>query len=180
MAFIATSRFNKDTWLENDKYRIKHQVSGCIYGAPLEISSKIPLDSSVFIIEMNNSTNKIMGIGLIKNIVQFDKYYSIYQTGNYNRYIYKSKFRLTREIIQSYNSTIITAFDHICFKEKTHLKRGSGLTLVPEKLLQHKICNNMDLQKELSILFCQHFGKENNNKINENKNENENENKYEI
>jgi hypothetical protein len=161
MSFLATSRFNTDTWNQNHSYRTKHQVGGCIYGTPLEISQKIPLDSSVFIVEMNNSTNQIMGIGLIKNVVQFDKYYSIYQTGNYNRYIYKSKFRVSRETIEKYNKDILLALDHICFKEKTHLKRGSGITLIPDKLLQHTVFRNIDLQKDLELLFKKEFGKKN-------------------
>ena len=88
---------------------------------------------------MNNSINKIEGIGLIKNYIQVDKYYSVYQTGNYNRYIYKSNYRIDRATLENYNPNIVNLFDHILFKEKTHLKRGSGIITIPEKLLKHKL-----------------------------------------
>jgi hypothetical protein len=38
-----------------------------MYCSPLELSSKIAYNTPVFVIEMNNFTNKIEGIGLIKN-----------------------------------------------------------------------------------------------------------------
>ena len=154
---ILTSRFNNETWLDNVSYRTKNKHGGCIYGTPLQISAKIPLNSFVFIVEMNNSTNKIEGIGLVKNMVQFDKYYSIYQIGNYNRYIYKGDYRIDRTTIESLNPRILSIFDHILFKEKTHLKRGSGLTLIPKKLLKHRICDDINLENEMRILFYNNF-----------------------
>jgi len=153
MSFITTSRYNKETWQENARYREKNVPGGCIYGTPLEISERIPLGSDVFVIEMDNSTNKILGIGLIKNLVQYDKYYSIYQTGNYNRYIYKGKKHISREELEKRNSNLVAIFDHICFKEKTHLKRGAGITMVPEKLFSHKIAEGISVKKELLLLF---------------------------
>ena len=39
-----------------------------MYCCPSELSPKIPYNTPVFVIEMNNSTNKIEGIGLIKKI----------------------------------------------------------------------------------------------------------------
>lgn len=155
MSFITTSRFSTETWEQNKKYREKCVPGGCIYGTPLEISERIPLDSTVFVVEMNNTTNKILGIGLIKNLVQYDKYYSIYQAGNYNRYIYKGTQHLSREDIEAKCPLLITIFDHICFKEKTHLKRGAGIMLIPDKLLAHKIAQERNVYKELSILFRQ-------------------------
>ena len=89
---ILTSRFNNDTWDENCKYREKNVTISCVYGSPQRIAEKVPLNSIVFVIEMNNQTNKIMGIGLIRNSISIDKYYRVYNTGNYNRYVYMSKY----------------------------------------------------------------------------------------
>jgi hypothetical protein len=47
------------------KARIGH--TGCLYGTPIKIKEKIPLESHVYVIEMNNSINKIEGIGLFVN-----------------------------------------------------------------------------------------------------------------
>jgi len=48
---------------------------------------------------------------------------------------------------------LVKILDYILFKEKTHLKRGSGFTSIPEKLLKHPICENIELKKELRELF---------------------------
>ena len=156
---IATSRFNNETWEQNYDYRQKTSHKGCIYGAPLQISSKVQSQQLVFVVEMNNSSNKIEGIGLVRNIYQTDKYHKVYPNGNYNRYVYKSDYRLSREILERYNATLVQNLEYILFKEKTHMKRGSGLTLIPEKLLKHKICENKNLSEEIKVIFQKNYGK---------------------
>lgn len=88
---IAVTRFNNETWQENSNYREKHHNFGCIYGCSLAINSIIPPDTIIYVLEMNNSINKIMGIGRIKN----KKYarVKIYKSDEYNRHIYKGTFR---------------------------------------------------------------------------------------
>ena len=132
---IASTRFNSHTWNENVNYRNKIQHNGCIYGCPQSISSKIQDDSLLYIFEMNNSLNRIEGIGLIKNKIYFDNYYKIYSDGNYNRFVYKSNYRVDRNHLELYYSDILSLFELILFKGKTHLKRGFGITQVPEKLI---------------------------------------------
>ena len=154
---ISTTRFNKDTWIENCIYRSRLPLNMCIYGVPSQLSCKIPLKTLVFVIEMNNSTNNIEGIGLIRNQLQHDKYYKIYQYGNYNRYTYKSKYRLDRSKLLEENEELVLLLDTVLFKGKTHLKRGSGFTMITEKCLkQHDISrekNNKDLSKEIQLIF---------------------------
>jgi hypothetical protein len=155
---IATSRFNNETWEQNCAYRQKVQYKGCVYGAPLQISSKVQSQHLVFVVEMNNSTNKIEGIGLVRNIYQTDKYHKVYPNGNYNRYVYKSDYRLDRDVLERYNSQLVQILEYILFKERTHMKRGSGLTLIPEKLLKHKICENKNLTQEIKVIFQNYYG----------------------
>jgi hypothetical protein len=69
MYYLATTRFNKDTLEQNIMWREKNEWKGCIYGIPMKMSETIPYGSTVFILEMNNDINKIVGIGLIKNNV---------------------------------------------------------------------------------------------------------------
>jgi hypothetical protein len=157
---IATSRFSNETWEQNCGYREKIQHKGCVYGAPLQISSKVPSQQLVFIVEMNNSTNKIEGVGLIRNIYQSDKYYKVYPNGNYNRYVYKSDYRLDRDVLERYNSQLVQTLEYILFKEKTHMKRGSGLTLIPEKLLKHKMCENKNISQDIKQIFQKFYEKE--------------------
>jgi hypothetical protein len=59
MPLIATTRFSNSTWNENVSFREKYNYKGCIYGSPSQLSCKIDKDAVLFVIEMNNSTNKI-------------------------------------------------------------------------------------------------------------------------
>jgi hypothetical protein len=153
MVIIVSTRFTDNTFDQNMDYRKKHSIRGCIYGVSQEMSPKIEYDTIVLVIEMNNSQNKIEGIGLIKNRPIRDKYFKIYDDANYNRYVYKGDYYASRYEIERINSEIIYIFDYILFKEKTHLKRGTGFTTIPEKLLHHNICNNIDFIKELKQVF---------------------------
>lgn len=156
---LVSTRFNDLTWNENEEYRRKHKLNGCIYGSPHLMQSKILLNSLVFVVEMNNTKNRIEGIGLVKNKTHLDKYYKIYSCGNYNRYTYIGEYRLDRDELIRYNTNLVNILDHILFKEKTHLKRGSGFTTIPEKLLQHTICDGICLKKEIKNLFTNYFHK---------------------
>ena len=156
MIKVVSTRFNDITWQENFDFRIKNTIE-CIYGTPLEMPPHICLDSNVFVIEMNNSKNKIEGIGLIRNKTHVDKYYKIYHEGNYNRYIYKGNYYLNRDKLLFLDEELVKIFDYILFKEKTHLKRGSGFTSIPEKLLNHSICENINIKRRLRELFINNF-----------------------
>lgn len=158
MLTIVSTRFNDFTWDENVNYRRKNNINGCSYGAPYMMSPKIELDSLVFVIEMNNSNNKIEGIGLVRNKASLDKHYMIHSERNYNRYSFHGKYRVNRDEIERTKPQIIIILDYILFKEKTHLKRGIGFTTVPEKLLRHPKCNGIDLNNEIKDLFINLFG----------------------
>jgi hypothetical protein len=155
MITISSSRFSNFTWTRNAEYRQKHKC--CIYGSPQEFTHKILHDSLVFVVEMNNDTNKIEGIGLVRNRPYLDKYYSVYDDGNYNRYVYKSNYHIGRERLIEHNSDLVESFDQILFKGKTHLKRGTGFITVPEKLLNHQKCNRIDIKNELKKIFYSEF-----------------------
>ena len=161
MISIVTSRFNNDTWRENCEYRQRLDIRGCVYCSPQQLSSKIHPNTPVFVVEMNNTRNEILGIGLISNKIQFDRYYKVYEIGNYNRYTYKSEYRIDRTILLEELPGLVYILDYILFKEKTHLKRGSGMSQIPEKLLRHKKCGEIDIVKELKTLFYKHFKEEN-------------------
>lgn len=162
MITIASTRFNKKTWDENCAYRERENINGCIYCAPIQLSPKIPINSLVFVIEMNNTSNKIEGIGLIRNSPNsnFTRKDRFYEDSNYNAFIYKGGYRISRTELKRYNKTIVKALDHILFKGKTHLKRGSGIKTIPEKLLKHELFTGVNLNSELKTTFTTHFQKE--------------------
>lgn len=166
MITIVTNRYNNETWETSYNNRLKRNIP-CIYCSPFELSSKIYYNTPVFVIEMNNSINKIQGIGLIKNNLE-KKYYKIHKDGNYNRYIYIGNYHIDRETIENYNSELVYVLEQILFKGYTHSKRGSGMTCIPEKVLKLDICQKIDIKKEIKHLFVLHF-REKINEININK-----------
>ena len=74
MFTVVTGRFNSETLISNYEYRRRREFN-CIYCCPSKLSPKVPNNTLVFVIEMNNSTNMIEGIGLIKNKPETEKYY---------------------------------------------------------------------------------------------------------
>jgi len=132
--YIASTRFNEETLIENRKYKESKNIEGCIYGASIKIYEKYPLNVTMFVVEMNNTTNKIEGIGIIKNMLALDKRYKIYEEGDYNRYVYKGKYWLSRDQIMRLNEDIVQIFEIILFKGKSNLKRMSGICVVTETL----------------------------------------------
>ena len=147
MIYLTTTRFNNETWKQNCEYREKKKLSGCIYGVPKRIGELIPVNGVMMVFEMNNEKNQIMGIGLIKNYLRVDKRYRIYKDGNYNRYTYQSGIRVDREELDQYEEKIIHTIEKIVFYGSKHIKRGQGITKIPEsrihkqkkKIIQHMI-----------------------------------------
>lgn len=156
MFTVVTGRYNNETWEASLQYRIKKKFA-CIYAPPSRLSPSIDLNSPVFVIEMNNSTNEIIGIGLIKNKIVTDKVYKVQQDSNCNRYIYIGDYYVTRDILDKYNTFLVYVLEEILFKGYTHSKRGTGLTKIPEKVLHFDICQGLDIKKEIRNIFVHHF-----------------------
>lgn len=156
MFTVVTGRFNNETWEASVRYREKKNFA-CIYAPPCKLAENIDINSPVFVIEMNNTVNKIMGIGLIKNKLITDKIYKVQEDSNYNRYIYIGKYHISREMLDYYDPFLVSILDEILFKGYTHSKRGSGLTKIPEKVLKLDICEGLDIKKAIKNIFIYHF-----------------------
>ena len=128
MQKLMVTHFNSQTWLENCRWRETASYTGCIYNTPVHIKDSIPPLLKLLVIEMNNESNQIMGIGRIINKVRVDKKYSIYSDNNYNRYTYAGKRRLNRDEISARD---LETLENRLFKGKHHLKRGQGIIQVP-------------------------------------------------
>ena len=74
-----------------------------------------------------------MGIGLIRNHNRGDKKYYIYSDGNYNRYNYKSDYRISRSEFKDSNNQLLELIEVLVFKGYTHMKRGHGIQLINDK-----------------------------------------------
>lgn len=141
--YFLTTRFNNTTWEENQKFverkKVKNSDIKCIYGSPIPIKNTIEDNARLLMCEMNNETNKIMGIGLIKNNSSSLRSFGVYGDGNFNRYIYTGKHRLSREILETYDKELIEWLEELLFKGKSHLKRGNGFMEVSNKKITDDI-----------------------------------------
>ena len=130
--YIGTTRFNNKTYQENVNWRKKHSHNGCVYALKKRVSGNVPKNAIICVLEMNNDTNKIMGIGIIKNKINRQQSWGGIKIhyGNdiyYNRYIYHGNTRLDRSKIRSTSRDmgLIKAFEQLLFKGKGHFKTES-------------------------------------------------------
>jgi hypothetical protein len=149
--FVMTTRFNNNTWNENRQYREQYPRFGCIYCSPSPVSGRIPVDGTLFVLEMNNELNRIMGIGLVKNHPRVNAL-MVYKNANYNRYQFYGKYRIDRSDMTEEEEIIMKVFDILCFTGNSHQKRGQGLSVFPFKML-YKCLRIMDLVEFISNMF---------------------------
>lgn len=147
---IATTRFSDATWAKNTECR-KQTNAACMYACPVPISKKVPADGLVFVIEMNNETNTIEGLGLIKNHAVCGKL-NPHDNMNYNRYIYLGGKHISRAEMTGEEKEIVRLLEALCFKGANHLKRGQGITAFPVKLL-YKCSANLNLNEYIRAMF---------------------------
>jgi hypothetical protein len=155
---IMTSRFNNQTLTENRNFLQKTNAIKCVYCCPDPIAKHIPLDSIMFVLEMNNDTNQIAGIGLVKNHAFMHKY-NVYTERSYNRYIYYGKHHIARENMTEEEDRIMKVFDILCFTGNKHMKRGQGVKSFPIETL-FKCKNTVDLVKFITEMFKVRMQKE--------------------
>jgi len=135
--FVAVVHFNEKTWDENESWRKDRNYDGCVYGVDKRTES-MPYGESIIIMEMNNETDTIMGIGCLVNIFKPENRSRIYSDENYNRIVYKGKKRVDRKELLNKNKDMIEYLERILFKGSRHFKRGHGVVKIPHKRLACK------------------------------------------
>ena len=133
MEKLMVTRFNNITWNEYLRWRERNNYTGSLYNTPTHIKENIPYEIMIYVIEMKNDENKIMGIGKIKNLVVTKKKYTIYEDRNYNRYTYKGNKRILREEIPT---ELLEKLEKRVFTTKKHLKRGQGIQQVTQDMMK--------------------------------------------
>lgn len=133
---ILTTRFTNETFVENQRWRASNHHLGCIYTLKTRISNALDFNKLYFVLEMNNTINKIMGIGII-SIRHGAKREKIYQNPYYNRYLYKGAVRIDTYVDGAYvvdqPELLIELFEDPLFRGKGHMKRGQSMTHFPYK-----------------------------------------------
>jgi hypothetical protein len=166
MFYIASTRFNNETYSENISYRKKSNIP-VIYGTSIRIQDKYDVGTLMFVVEMNNEENRIEGIGLIRNTLVYDKKHLIYSNSDYNRYLYKGDYWISRETILEKDAEIAEICDTVLFKGKSHLKRVSGISVLTAQLFtnwDYKLCV---LKEKIRGLFLANYNIYENNLKNE-------------
>jgi hypothetical protein len=130
---ILVTRFNNATLAENRTFRREAAFDGCMYATPCEITERVPLNARCIVLEMNNETNTIVGIGLMLNQPRY-KRFRVYTTSYYNNLYYRGKVRLDRDALMGYPAMrdVLRRLENVCFRGKDHVKRGQGITSIPE------------------------------------------------
>jgi hypothetical protein len=155
---IFVTRFNTETFKEYSTWREKNQYMTCIYNSPMKITDKLYLNELVFVLEMNNSENKIVGIGRLKNRIILDKKYNIYSDNNYNRYTYIGAYRLLRKDLSNDEKKILRILDTLLFTGSRHMKRGHGIQSISPWIEYNRYINFVEF---LTNLFTAHFTNKN-------------------
>lgn len=131
---LGTVRFDDETYKENLIWKDRKRHFGSAYGFDKPLSKTIPQNKKLFIIEMNNTQNLIMGIGFIENYLIHSNRSKMYKDERRNQYIYKSKFHINRnDIIKNvHKGTLILEFlENMLFRGAGHFKRGQGCLILP-------------------------------------------------
>lgn len=139
-ATVCITRYNNKTWAERTAWLAANPGYACIYKSPVAIKSDIPYEAPLFVLEMNNDTNQIMGVGRIVNEVRADRAYRMYDDQNYNRYTYLGRQRLDRADIMrsSVHALVLETLERMLFYGARHAKRGQGIHELPVRIRKNR------------------------------------------
>ena len=139
--------FTEDTYRQNKKYCQENGVS-CLYSTPVPISQTIETDCKLFVLEANNTNNRICGIGYIKNHPKTKTIYNDENFNKHNGFVYVGKCHLERRDVSCRQDEIVfELLDQLCFYGKGHVKRFRGIQRFPRKWLDNLL--NSELHFDL-------------------------------
>lgn len=151
--FMYTTRFNSETWNTNVTFRQKKRYP-CVYFTPTPLPDSVPDKAILIVLEMNNEINQLMGAGIVRNIPKYRKH-NVYENQGYNANCFIGCHHIKRENIVQYSEELKQLWETLetfCFKGKTHLKRGRGLTAFPIATL-HNCKDHLDIQSQIVQMF---------------------------
>jgi len=145
---IYVTRFNNETYKQYVEYCKKYEGKECIYNAPVAFNDKTRENDNIYVLEMNNSLNKIMGIGKISRRM-YTRKHKIFADMNYNRFSYEGT-----EHIGFYNfpddlREQIEKIEKVIFYTKGHIKRGHGIQGLPNNA--YRVCINDREEREIRL-----------------------------
>jgi hypothetical protein len=164
-SILATTRFNDKTWSENQEFVQQAIRRGelsnrtqCLYPCSIPIGSNIPVFANVFVLEMNNETNQILGIGLLKNESPEYNKYPVYETVKYNQFSYQGLYHIHRHDMTEEEMVFLRDLEKMCFKGRRHQKRLQGIKAFPYDILYNYLTETQhDLVVEIAGMFKRRF-----------------------
>lgn len=150
-AYLFTTRFNDETYAENRIFCKKYNKK-CLYSNPHALPPTIPMDAIVYVIEMNNTKDKITGIGKIENRLKHN-IYNIYGEEFYNQNHFEGIDRIDMETIDEKYKPFIESLEQQCFFGRGHLKRGHRMLSFPERKLGTCAINGCDVLQQIEEMF---------------------------
>jgi hypothetical protein len=154
---LCVTRFNNKTWEELVTFQRSNDNS-IVYNSPSRMKDEVRLNFNFILFEMNNETNQISGVSVVKNKPLFRKN-RVYSDNNYNRFSFESLHRVDRTEFSELEKENVQLVEKMVFKGRGHLKRGSGITVCGTKSFDIHRLN----RKELTQFFQQMFKERNNN-----------------
>lgn len=164
-SILATTRFNNKTWDENQDFMKHAVVNGslsnkiqCLYPCSIPIGANIPVYAKIFVMEMNNETNQIMGIGLLRNESPEYNKYPVYDNVKYNQFSYYGCYHVYRHDMTDEELGVVRELERMCFKGRRHQKRLQGIKAFPYDILYDYFSESgCDLVVEVAEMFKRRF-----------------------
>lgn len=156
---LCVTRFNNKTWEELSIFKRSNDNIN-VYNSPSRMKDEVRFNTNFIIFEMNNETNTIMGVSVVKNKPLFRKN-KIFSDNNYNRFSFEIQHRIDTSELSEAERDKTKLVEKMVFTKKTHLKRGSGITVCGSKSFDIHSIN----KKEIIQFFQQMFKERNNNII---------------
>lgn len=153
--YLMTTRFNNNTHEQMLEYCSKTAKIKCAYGSFTKMAEYLPKDVVMFVLEMNNDKNKIMGIGMIRNTLSTKKHF-VYNQDVYNTFTYIGSKRIDRTEMTEMEEAVMEICDKVCFKGFFHQKRHKAVTLFPVQVHEsYKEEGELDLTEFVRNMFLE-------------------------
>lgn len=150
-AYLCTTRFSDQTYLQNRQFCVKFKKKS-FYCNPHPLPANIPSDGIVYVIEMNNTKDKIAGIGRMKNKLKYNVY-NVYEEEFYNQNHFEGDERIDSEEFNETEKEFIHSLEQQCFHGRGHLKRGHRMLSFPQTKIGTCMKNGLDIIDTIEKMF---------------------------
>jgi hypothetical protein len=147
---IASTRFSSSTFDEKETWKRVNQITYPIYSSPIPMGGTIHPEDLVVVFEMNNTTNRIEGVGLVRNR-HTPRVIRLYTCPRYNRYTYAGLHRISISEMTRSELAFIWILEQLMFYGKGHMKRGQGITAFPRTWMTNRTISFIDCAKQMFL-----------------------------